>query len=544
VASLGIQTDANGELTPAEIPFYTHMSGTSMATPHLAGICALILEAKPSLSPADVKALLQRTATNMPGRESWEVGAGYVNAYAAVDQAMRNPGFGTSVNSTRKFNASVNSAMVNTPFTISYNPVLTAGNSFTFQVASGANSIEAKIVSSGLEGTTGNPTNLILTDPNGVQYRSGTPVTFTLTSDRGVAVTSPVAGTWTLKVDGLRGVALPEEISGSITVQSNVGTTNLADIAGPSEAAIKLAVSRRLVDGLPGGYQPNALLTRLQLADYLLMGQGIRQYLPTTGAFNFTDVSSPADILLAEATTAKGAALRDRYQQFNGVLLPTAAGTFSPKGTVSRAALAYSLVQSLGFQAQAVARTGKAVTVTANGQKVAIDDAASIPAGLEGYVSIALELNLINAFYSVVQGPYDLQPTLHATFQPAQAVTRGDFAVIITRTFAQYDALTQPAAAAARISDAPASPALATETSAYPNPFAGSTTISYYLEQESPVSLVLYNTMGAKVRTLVSATEAAGAHQVQLDGRGLAQGTYLFTLKTGAATTTKRLVVQ
>lgn len=548
VATLGIQTD-QATLAPAELPFYTTMSGTSMATPHVAGIVALILEAKPSLSPAQVKEILQKTATNMPGRESWEVGAGYVNAYAAVDQAMRNPGFGSSVNSAKRFNSSVNSMMSEVPFSVSYNPAVAAGNQFTFQVASGTNSIETKITSSGLLGETGNPTNLILIDPAGTQYRSGTPVTFTLSTDRSVAVTAPIAGTWTLKIDGLRGVALPETISGKITLLTPAGTTNLNDIAGnPAEAAIKLAITNRLVDGLPGGYKPGENLTRIQLANYLLMGQEIRQYLPTNGAVSFADVSG-TDVLLAEAVTAKGAALRDRFHVNNGVMKATAAGNFAPTGLVSRADLAYSMVQGLGFQSQSLSRNGQPVTVTVNGQKVAIDDAASIPAGLEGYVSVALELNLINAYYSVTQGPFDLQPVLHATFKPSQSVTRGDFAVVVTRTFPQYSAQTQSAASSAR-SAAPASadatsavPA-SQETSAYPNPFSGSTTLSYYLAQGGPVSVEVYNNLGSKVRTLRVATEAAGSHQLRFDANDLARGSYLLRVKTGEAATTKRLVIQ
>ena len=70
-------------LDPAHIPFYTHMSGTSMATPHVAGIIALLFEADPSLTPAQVKQLLVSTAVPMPGRSAFEVGAGHVDAYAA-----------------------------------------------------------------------------------------------------------------------------------------------------------------------------------------------------------------------------------------------------------------------------------------------------------------------------------------------------------------------------------------------------------------------------------------------------------------------------
>ena len=74
-------------LAPAHVPFYSHMSGTSMATPHVAGIVALMLEANPHLTPAQVKDILKRTATNMTSRLSWEAGAGHVNAYAAVAEA-------------------------------------------------------------------------------------------------------------------------------------------------------------------------------------------------------------------------------------------------------------------------------------------------------------------------------------------------------------------------------------------------------------------------------------------------------------------------
>ncbi|MBU8914909.1 S8 family serine peptidase [Bacillus sp. FJAT-29953] len=87
VSSLGLTTDV-GLIEPLYLPFYTTMSGTSMATPHVAGIVALMLEADPSLTPDQVKQVLQDTATTMPGYESWEVGAGYVNAYAALQQVL------------------------------------------------------------------------------------------------------------------------------------------------------------------------------------------------------------------------------------------------------------------------------------------------------------------------------------------------------------------------------------------------------------------------------------------------------------------------
>src|ERR1051326_3199063 len=84
---------ANGLTDDTEIPtnylpHYTQISGTSMATPFVAGTVALMLDADPTLSPDEVKQIITDTASRMPGREEWEVGAGYINAYAAVDKVF------------------------------------------------------------------------------------------------------------------------------------------------------------------------------------------------------------------------------------------------------------------------------------------------------------------------------------------------------------------------------------------------------------------------------------------------------------------------
>lgn len=67
--------------------------GTSMATPYVVGVCALMLQANPELTPAQVKQILLSTATaptvnaNNP---RW--GKGMLNSYAAVAEAVRLSG--------------------------------------------------------------------------------------------------------------------------------------------------------------------------------------------------------------------------------------------------------------------------------------------------------------------------------------------------------------------------------------------------------------------------------------------------------------------
>ncbi len=61
------------------------MTGTSMASPHVAGVAALIKQAHPNASPSQMERILRRTADDLgkPGRDPW-YGLGRVNASEAV----------------------------------------------------------------------------------------------------------------------------------------------------------------------------------------------------------------------------------------------------------------------------------------------------------------------------------------------------------------------------------------------------------------------------------------------------------------------------
>ncbi|MBP8110333.1 MAG: S8 family serine peptidase [Caldilineaceae bacterium] len=69
---------------------YTTAQGTSMATPHVAGLCALLLHQEPGLLPADVKNRLKSTAKNL-GVGANDQGSGRVDALAAVAAGNSTP---------------------------------------------------------------------------------------------------------------------------------------------------------------------------------------------------------------------------------------------------------------------------------------------------------------------------------------------------------------------------------------------------------------------------------------------------------------------
>jgi serine protease AprX len=74
-------------IPPAYLPYYTTSQGTSFSCPQVSGVVALMLEAKPTLTPDDVVTILRQTATPMP-YEQKVVGAGYVDAHNAVRAVM------------------------------------------------------------------------------------------------------------------------------------------------------------------------------------------------------------------------------------------------------------------------------------------------------------------------------------------------------------------------------------------------------------------------------------------------------------------------
>ena len=73
------------ECAEIQTPGYFCISGTSMSSPHVAGVTALMLEANPAATPAQVKQCLLSTAVDMmtPGFDIHS-GLGMVDTKAAL----------------------------------------------------------------------------------------------------------------------------------------------------------------------------------------------------------------------------------------------------------------------------------------------------------------------------------------------------------------------------------------------------------------------------------------------------------------------------
>jgi len=441
LSALSISDDSE-VMAPNHVPYYTSMSGTSMSAPHVAGIVALMLEANPNLSWRAVKAILQETATNMPGRETWEAGAGYVNAYAAVKSVVdESLNFGSTTKVERDFNAkALTSVQAEYADTVTFSPV---GESEGTVIPVKADASMVMVRANIDDNTVG----LSLTSPSGKRYGSSIALPVL---GQNIAVTAPAeAGDWILKANGIGGIsgvaldpvgvtngyAVPGDIAVSIKIIKTDGYTGLGDVENhPAKSFIEYAVSEELVDANANGFEPDETLSRQDLADFLTLGAGIRQSnLATTIAFN--DVSGKYSAAI-NAVNSQGAALRNTAQNQAPVLTGTAS-SFNPEQAVDRTQVAYSLVQSLALQPLAESFSGD-ITAIFQDQRVVLADQAQIPAEFKGYVQLALDLGILNAHFDIQQGPYDLEPTIIANFNGNNGVTRADYAVAATRFFNNY----------------------------------------------------------------------------------------------------------
>ncbi len=67
----------------------------------------------------------------------------------------------------------------------------------------------------------------------------------------------------------------------------------------------------------------------------------------------------------------------------------------------------------------------------------------------------------------------------------------------------------------------------------YPNPFNPATLITYQLPKDIHVSLVVYNSLGQEIATLVSQHQSIGKYSIQFNAVNLPSGIYFYKLQAG-----------
>jgi hypothetical protein len=77
----------------------------------------------------------------------------------------------------------------------------------------------------------------------------------------------------------------------------------------------------------------------------------------------------------------------------------------------------------------------------------------------------------------------------------------------------------------------------------FPNPFNPSTSISYTIPERAEVVLKVYDILGKEAAILENSTKDAGTYNLKFDASALPSGIYMYTLKAGSYSLTKKMML-
>jgi len=361
---------------------YTVGSGTSFSAPQVTGTIALMLDVNPSLTPAQIKDILQRTATPLLNYYSYEVGAGMLNAYAAVlDAAFPQRHMGI-------FRASLDQGQaryVNDPprmFTGTV-PLGLLGllGSYTANINIPQNTLTAAVQVAWGPETSINDLSMQLTDPNGVARSVVNTLNLPVLTGRHErdVVRNPTPGMWRVKLTHTL-IGTPQDFTGTLetTHAEYPALTDLGGLTMAQQVETYQNLRSFVMSTRGSRFRPQFTISRSDLASALVVGGRVPQYL--AGQPSFTDViDKPTRTMVESVQAAPG-----------GPLFTDASpgGPFRPDDRAARLTAAIALVRAAGLRSQAESLAGTSLPVS---------DAYMIPSSLRGYVKVALDRGLMTA---------------------------------------------------------------------------------------------------------------------------------------------------
>jgi serine protease AprX len=395
----GIAGADTQRLSAAELPNYTTANGTSFSAPQVAGAIALMLEANPNLTPAEVKDILQRSATPLPPYYTYESGTGMLNVHAAVlEAAYPSRRIGAWRETVDRDQVEF---MADAPTEFSGTAQPGTATDISVQVPEGAVTATIQISWGPLFST--NDLALAVYDQTGALRGQANAINLTGLNGKHetLSFSAPTAGTWRVSVRNTLGVlGTPQKFYGVLEV-GRAQYARLNDI-GSFSPSLKGDVyqSLRSFSMWPIGsrFRGEFGVPRLDLAMALVSAGRVPQYLP--GQSNYVDVRDPATRLFVESVQASptGSLFIDAQK----------GGQFRPSADVTRLAAAIALVRATGLRSDAEAKAGTPLPYL---------DAAGIPNELKGYVAVAISTGLLQA---------------DTSFRPQATLSRAELAHAIT----------------------------------------------------------------------------------------------------------------
>lgn len=375
---LGLLQSDLSRLSLNELPWYTTASGTSFSAPQVAATIAMMLEANPDLTPAEIKDILQRTATPMAEYYYHEAGAGMLNAHAAVLEAAFPDRRMGAWRATLDKKAA---RFINDPPQQVSGTVPRFGGVFEKTISIPQNTVLASVQIAWGPVLSTADLGLKFIDPAGHVYSVNTLNLPGLTGKRErLIIKMPPAGVWRVRVNNSALLSLSTQpFTGAVEV-TRAELASIQDINGLSaleQAEIYQTLRTRVMTASSNRFRPQFPVTRAALAEAMVLGARVPQYL--AAGPRYADVPDLRTRNFVESAQLPA----------NGSLFPEdGSGLFRPRDMVDRTTAAVVLVRAAGLAAQAEAQSGASLPIS---------DGASIPAELRGYVLVALAQGLMMA---------------------------------------------------------------------------------------------------------------------------------------------------
>lgn len=395
----GIVDPTEGQTVPPQYQSnYTVSSGTSFAAPHVAGTIALMLQAAPGLTPSQIRTILQKTATPSVLKDRSEIGAGRLDAWAAVASA---------VHPDRTFGAHLPGWLDQRSYAIAHQAptttshVLPANQAVTLPLSFSTSDLTCDIDLAW--GNAGNVADIDIRvlDVSGAELARSATINGAGLFGRmeGVHLSGRLPASATLVVEAKPGTGLSDEPFFLYRQTATATRTAYPDVdALPPDARsiIDRALVARVIDGRGTQFEATGALTRSELARSLALVAGVPQRVPATNSF--TDVPS-TDTAFPYVETIAGTRARRPLMTCNP------ANAFQPGTAATRLDFAVAAVKAANMEAQALARAGS---------RVGLVDDFLIPDALKGFAAVALERGLLDP----------VMTPLGWGFAPADATTR------------------------------------------------------------------------------------------------------------------------
>ncbi len=290
-------------LSASEIPHYTTANGTSFSAPQVAGAIALMLEANPSLTPAEVREILQLTATPLAPYFAHETGAGMLNVHAAVLRAEFTE---LRLGAWRSIADRGQVQFIKDPL-VTFNGTAQAGTPADTIVRVPTNAVFASVKIAWGPLWSLNDLGLQVFDPAGTLRGQANAINLTgLTGKReSVSLKAPAPGAWRLSVRNTIG-ALG-------TTQPFVGVletgraryapmTDLDHLSPPQQQDIYQSLRTFTMWPIGSHFRPEQSISRIDLATALVAGARVPQYL--SGQTVYSDVKDASTKLFVDSVQA------------------------------------------------------------------------------------------------------------------------------------------------------------------------------------------------------------------------------------------------